>query len=222
MAKKRKASEAVAEPAAAAVAEAPAASSSGVVGDYSAVVRKTTHKKKKVMVVENDVEFTEAEWSEIGIKNLHIDHFIKLGDSYFQPSTASDGEGGEGVLQLATVAAEGQSVTRIVNSASVALTFEGCSQRVLPWRPPIVGWDKQLIREVCKHPDLSDFDERLGRGHGKTTIQIVMNFVEAIQKGTQPSVDLMSALDMTLPGIAGLQSVASGTWESVPDPRTWV
>jgi len=84
------------------------------------------------------------------------------------------------------------------------------------------GGDKQLIHAVCKHPDLSDFDERLGRGHGKTTIQIVMNFVEAIQKGIQPSVDLMSALDMTLPGIAGLQSVASGTWESVPDPRTWV
>ena len=47
-----------------------------------------------------------------------------------------------------------------------------------------------------------------------------MNFVEAIQKGIQPSVDLMSALDMTLPGIAGLQSVASEYWESVPDPKT--
>ena len=53
-------------------------------------------------------------------------------------------------------------------------------------------------------------------------MQIVLNFVEATQNGTQPSVDLMSALDMTLPGIAGVQSVRSGNWETVPDPRTWV
>lgn len=65
MAKKRKASEAVAEPAAAAVAEAPAASSSGVVGDYSAVVRKTAHKKKKVMVLcSRGVTNTEMEMVE--------------------------------------------------------------------------------------------------------------------------------------------------------------
>jgi hypothetical protein len=66
------------------------------------------------------------------------------------------------------------------------------------------------------------FGENLGRGHGKTSIQIVLDFVESIQNGTQPSVDLMSALDMTLPGIAGVQSVRSGNWEAVPDPRTWV
>ena len=84
------------------------------------------------------------------------------------------------------------------------------------------GGDKELIREVCEHPELSQFGERLGHGHGKTSIQIVLNFVSSIQNGTQPSVDLMSALDMTLPGIAGVQSVRSGNWETVPDPRTWV
>jgi len=84
------------------------------------------------------------------------------------------------------------------------------------------GGDKQLIREVCEHPEISQFGEDLGRGHGKTSIQIVLNFVEAIQNGAQPSVGLMSALDMTLPGIAGVQSVRSGNWEAVPDPRIWV
>jgi len=84
------------------------------------------------------------------------------------------------------------------------------------------GGDKQTTREVCEHPDLSEFGESLGRGHGKTSIQIVLNFVASIQNGRQPSVDLMSALDMTLPGIAGVQSVRSGNWEAVPDPRTWV
>ena len=82
--------------------------------------------------------------------------------------------------------------------------------------------DKESIREVCDHPDLSQFGESLGAGHGKTSIQIVLNFVSSIQNGTPPSVDLMSALDMTLPGIAGVQSVRSGNWEPVPDPRTWV
>ena len=81
---------------------------------------------------------------------------------------------------------------------------------------------KQVTREVCERPDLSQFGEGLGRGHGRTSMQIVLNFVEATQNGTQPSVDLMSALDMTLPGIAGVQSVRSGNWETVPDPRTWV
>jgi predicted dehydrogenase len=84
------------------------------------------------------------------------------------------------------------------------------------------GGDKQLIREVCEHSELSQFGESLGRGHGKTSIPIVLNFVASIQNGTQPSVDLMSALDMTLPGITGVQSVRSGNWEAVPDPRTWV
>ncbi len=84
------------------------------------------------------------------------------------------------------------------------------------------GGDEQTTREVCEHPELAQFGESLGRGHGKTSIQIVLNFVESIQNGTQPSVDLMLALDMTLPGIAGVQSVRSGKWETVPDPRTWV
>ena len=81
---------------------------------------------------------------------------------------------------------------------------------------------KQVTREVCEHPDLSQFGEGLGRGHGRTSMQIVLNFVASIQNGTQPSVDLMSALDMTLPGIAGVASLRSGNWEAVPDPRTWV
>ena len=84
------------------------------------------------------------------------------------------------------------------------------------------GGEEQATREACEHPDLSKFGESLGRGHGKTSIQIVLNFVASIQNGAQPSVDLMSALDMTLPGIAGVQSVRSGKWETVPDPRTWV
>ena len=84
------------------------------------------------------------------------------------------------------------------------------------------GGDKELIREVCEHTDLPQFGDGLGRGHGKTSMQIVLNFVSSIRTGTQPSVDLMLALDMTLPGIAGVQSVHSGNWETVPDPRTWV
>ena len=33
-----------------------------------------------------DVKFTEAEWKAFGVKNLRMNHFIKSGDSYFQPA----------------------------------------------------------------------------------------------------------------------------------------
>ena len=51
MAKKRKAEEAEAEEAPSTAEAAVGASSSGVIGDYTGVTRKTTHKKKKVLVM---------------------------------------------------------------------------------------------------------------------------------------------------------------------------
>ena len=30
------------------------------------------------------IEFTEDEWKAFGVENLHVDHFIKAGESYFQ------------------------------------------------------------------------------------------------------------------------------------------
>jgi hypothetical protein len=33
-----------------------------------------------------DIKFTHREWEAFGIKNLHIDDFVKAGDSYFSPS----------------------------------------------------------------------------------------------------------------------------------------
>ena len=81
---------------------------------------------------------------------------------------------------------------------------------------------KEVTREVCEHPDLSQFGEGLGGGHGKTSMQIVLAFVQAVETKSTPPVDVMQALDMTLPGIVGLQSVRSGQREIVPDPRSWV
>ena len=85
-----------------------------------------------------------------------------------------------------------------------------------------LGNKEQVTREECSHPELPQFSETLGAGHGKTSMQIVLDFVQAIQNGTSPPVDLMRALDMTLPGIAGLQSVRENGWVSVPDPRSWL
>ncbi|MCY3871350.1 MAG: Gfo/Idh/MocA family oxidoreductase [Gemmatimonadetes bacterium] len=85
-----------------------------------------------------------------------------------------------------------------------------------------VGNKEQVTREECHHPELSQFSDALGAGHGKTSMLIVLDFVQAVANGSPPPVDLMQALDMTLPGIVGLQAVREDGWVSVPDPRSWL
>lgn len=85
-----------------------------------------------------------------------------------------------------------------------------------------IGDKEEVTREVCSHPELPQFSDALGKGHGRTSMQIVLDFVVAIQNGTPSPVDLMLALDMTLPGIVGVQAVGQGGWVEVPNPRSWV
>ena len=85
-----------------------------------------------------------------------------------------------------------------------------------------VGNKEQVTREECHHPELSQFSGALGAGHGKTSMLIVLDFVQAVANGSRSPIDLMQALDMTLPGIAGLQAVRENGWVSVPDPRSWL
>ncbi len=83
------------------------------------------------------------------------------------------------------------------------------------------GDEEDVRREVCEHPELPQFGGELAGDHGRTSMQIVMAFVQTAATGSEPPVDIMLALDMTLPGIVGLQSIRSGNWEQVPDPRSW-
>jgi predicted dehydrogenase len=60
-----------------------------------------------------------------------------------------------------------------------------------------------------------------GSGHWGSDAFPLLDFVDAIDRGERPPLDVYRALDMTLPGLVSEQSVAlSGAWTAVPDPRT--
>lgn len=77
---------------------------------------------------------------------------------------------------------------------------------------------------------LSDYAERFlpdryadlpaGAGHGGGDAWPLLDLARAVREGETPPIDVYSALDMSLPGIASEDSIASGgTWCAVPDPR---
>ncbi|MDC7121765.1 Gfo/Idh/MocA family oxidoreductase [Cellulomonas fimi] len=47
----------------------------------------------------------------------------------------------------------------------------------------------------------------------------LLDFVDAITRGTTPSFDVYRGLDMMLPGVVSETARAQGTWTSVPNPR---
>lgn len=60
-----------------------------------------------------------------------------------------------------------------------------------------------------------------GAGHWGSDAWPFLEFLDAVERGTTPPIDVMRALDMTLPGIVSEQSIAEGgAWRHVPDPRT--
>jgi len=61
-----------------------------------------------------------------------------------------------------------------------------------------------------------------GAGHGGSDTWPVREFIGAILDGSRPTIDVYTALNMTLPGLISEQSIAQGgTWLAVPDPRAW-
>jgi len=79
----------------------------------------------------------------------------------------------------------------------------------------------EAVREECLHPDLSVFGSAARGGHGGTSALIIMDFLDAIEKGEPSPIDAPLALDMTLPGICAVEAVRKGEWIEVPDPRAW-
>lgn len=58
-------------------------------------------------------------------------------------------------------------------------------------------------------------------GHWGSDAWPLLDFLESIEAGTQPPLDIYAALNMTLPGIVSEQSIATGgQWIAVPDPIT--
>lgn len=67
---------------------------------------------------------------------------------------------------------------------------------------------------------LSDPDapaEALQGGHGSTEYFLVHDFLEAVDRGSRPPIDVVRAMDFTLPGICAHDSAMSnGNWVDVP------
>ncbi len=60
-----------------------------------------------------------------------------------------------------------------------------------------------------------------GTGHWGSDAWPLLDFLDAIQNGTKPPLDVYAALNMTLPGIISEASIAAGgSWIAVPDPLT--
>lgn len=59
-------------------------------------------------------------------------------------------------------------------------------------------------------------------GHGGSDLLEIIDFVEVIRQGLQPSIGVHEAMDMTLPGLVSQQSISDeGLWLDVPDSRDW-
>ena len=61
------------------------------VGDTEPTTGRNLEHENLAEALRSKAEFTKQEWEAFGIKDLRTDHFIKSGDSYFQPAVCSDG-----------------------------------------------------------------------------------------------------------------------------------
>ena len=69
----------------------------------------------------------------------------------------------------------------------------------------------------CPTVDASAPPEALKGGHGTSEYYMIQDFVGAIEGHTQPPVDVVRAVDFTLPGICAHEAAMSGgTWVDVP------
>jgi predicted dehydrogenase len=69
----------------------------------------------------------------------------------------------------------------------------------------------------CPTSDPEAPPEALGGGHGTTEYYLVRDFIEAVDKGTRPPIDVIRAMDFTVPGICAHQSAMNdGKWVDVP------
>jgi predicted dehydrogenase len=60
-----------------------------------------------------------------------------------------------------------------------------------------------------------------GSGHWGSDAWPFLDFLDAVERGSRPPIDVYTALDMTLPGVVSEDSIAQGgAWLRVPDPRT--
>ncbi len=93
-------------------------------------------------------------------------------------------------------------------------TYKMCSDTI----PNLHGMATLPLDE--NHPSL--YGQVPGGGHGTGEWLMVEDFVRAIDTGDTPAIDVMKALDWSLPGLLGHMSAEAGSVPmKVPDPRDW-
>lgn len=87
------------------------------------------------------------------------------------------------------------------------------------------GWESLSAYEDRYLPELwrqlPDVAAETGRNGGDYLV--FQTFVDALEAGESPLIDVHDGLDMTLPGLVSERSIADGgAWYDVPDSRDWV
>ncbi|MEN6346821.1 MAG: Gfo/Idh/MocA family oxidoreductase [Armatimonadia bacterium] len=70
---------------------------------------------------------------------------------------------------------------------------------------------------TCEIVDPEAPEEAKQGGHGTSEYYMIRDFLEAIEKGTHPPIDVMRSMDFTVPGIIAHESaMTDGNWRDVP------
>lgn len=70
---------------------------------------------------------------------------------------------------------------------------------------------------TCEIVDPDAPEEAKQGGHGTSEYYMIRDFLEAIEKGTHPPIDVMRSMDFTVPGIIAHESaMTDGNWRDVP------
>ena len=60
-------------------------------------------------------------------------------------------------------------------------------------------------------------EEAFGGGHGTVEYYLVRDFIDTLESGKiRPPIDVIKAMDMTVPGICAHEAAMTGTWVDVP------
>jgi len=70
---------------------------------------------------------------------------------------------------------------------------------------------------ICSYSDPDAPEEAKLGGHGSSEYYLVRDFLESIENDTTPPIDVVKAMDMTVPGIISHEAAMKGNvWLDVP------
>lgn len=82
----------------------------------------------------------------------------------------------------------------------------------------LTAFEEELFPEAWRDPSAGVED----LGHGGGDYFLVRDFLRCIAGDESPPIGIHRAMDMTLPGLASVESIErGGDWVEVPDSRDW-